>query len=52
MVKEIHVEGYEAAKQAIEANKSRTLFVLFSASAAADGKSWCPDCVVGTALCY
>ena len=47
MVKEIHVEGLEAYKKAVNENKGKTIFALFSGSTDADGKSWCPDCVTG-----
>lgn len=47
MVKEIHVQGLEAYKKAVDENKGKTIFALFSGSTDADGKSWCPDCVTG-----
>lgn len=47
MVKEIHVQGLEAYKKAVDENKGKTIFALFSGSTDANGKSWCPDCVTG-----
>lgn len=47
MAKQLHVEGYDAAKKALADNKDKKVFVLFSGSVGKDGKSWCPDCVVG-----
>merc|ERR1711893_393219 len=47
MVKKLHVEGHAALKETLADNKSdsNTVFVLFSGSLGADGRSWCPDCV-------
>ena len=47
MVKQLHVEGHGALKEALEANKDSVVFVLLSGSLGEDGKSWCPDCVTG-----
>jgi hypothetical protein len=46
MVKQITVEGFDACAKAIEENKNCNLYVMFSGSKV-NGKSWCPDCVVG-----
>ncbi|KAK7478253.1 hypothetical protein BaRGS_00030511 [Batillaria attramentaria] len=45
MVKQIHVEGYDAFNKAVEENKGQKIFALFSGSKDASGGSWCPDCV-------
>ncbi|XP_076453219.1 thioredoxin domain-containing protein 17-like [Babylonia areolata] len=45
MVQEIHVEGFDAFNKAIEDNKGKTVFALFSGSKDANGANWCPDCV-------
>ena len=47
MVKEIHVEGIQAFKKAVEENKGKTIFAHFSGSPGEDGQNWCPDCVKG-----
>lgn len=47
MVKEVHVEGFEALEKAVDEHKGHKIFVLFSGSLGSDGMSWCPDCVVG-----
>nr|AVK42937.1 thioredoxin domain containing-protein [Oncomelania hupensis hupensis]7XQ3_A Chain A, Thioredoxin domain-containing protein 17 [Oncomelania hupensis]7XQ3_B Chain B, Thioredoxin domain-containing protein 17 [Oncomelania hupensis]7XQ3_C Chain C, Thioredoxin domain-containing protein 17 [Oncomelania hupensis]7XQ3_D Chain D, Thioredoxin domain-containing protein 17 [Oncomelania hupensis] len=45
MVKEIHVEGFEAYSKAAEENNGKNIFALFCGSKDANGESWCPDCV-------
>ena len=48
MVKEeIHVEGFDAFTEAYSKYKGQLVFALFCGSVNADGKSWCPDCIVG-----
>lgn len=47
MVKEVHVEGFEALQKAVDEHKGRQIFVLFSGSLGSDGMSWCPDCAAG-----
>ena len=47
MAVKINVEGYEAFKAALKEHKGKTVFALFSGSVDSNGKSWCPDCVVG-----
>ena len=50
MVQKISVEGYDAYKKAADEHKGKMVFAHFSGSTdPATGKSWCPDCVVGTA---
>lgn len=46
MVKEVHVEGFEALQKAVDEHKGHQIFVLFSGSLGSDGISWCPDCAV------
>ncbi|XP_063871675.1 thioredoxin domain-containing protein 17-like [Scylla paramamosain] len=48
MVQTIEVQGFDAFVEAMEAQKAagKTIFALFSGSKDANGKSWCPDCVV------
>lgn len=48
MVETVTVEGFDAFAEKLESYKSsgRPIFVLFSGSKDASGKSWCPDCVV------
>ena len=43
----IHVEGYDAFKEAANINKEKTVFALFTGSIEENGSSWCPDCVAG-----
>lgn len=45
MVVEVHVEGLDAYKKALNEHKGKTVFALFSGSMDSQGKSWCPDCV-------
>lgn len=45
MAKTVHVEGFDGYKSAVEENKGKEIFALFSGSPGKDGKSWCPDCV-------
>lgn len=47
MVQKIYVEGYDAFKDAISKQEGKTVYVQFSGSVGADGKSWCPDCTRG-----
>lgn len=47
MVVEISVEGHDGYVKAVEDNKGKTIFVLFSGSLSQNGESWCPDCVTG-----
>lgn len=48
MVETIAVEGFDAFAEKLETYKAsgKPIFVLFSGSKDANGKSWCPDCVV------
>ncbi|KAK4315762.1 hypothetical protein Pmani_013025 [Petrolisthes manimaculis] len=48
MVDTVTVEGFEAFVEKLESYNSsgKPIFVLFSGSKDANGKSWCPDCVV------
>ena len=43
----IHVEGYDAFKEAANINKEKTVFAFFTGSIEENGSSWCPDCVAG-----
>jgi len=46
MVKELVVNGVEEFEETIKNFTSNdNVFVLFTGSPEADGKSWCPDCV-------
>lgn len=47
MVQKIEVEGFDAFVEQVDSFKSsgKPIFVLFSGSKDAGGKSWCPDCV-------
>eukprot|EP00128_Syssomonas_multiformis_P015505 Colp12_sorted_trinity150504_noHs@35374 len=46
MGKFIAVEGFEAVQKAIAENKGKgDVYLWFSGSKDASGKSWCPDCV-------
>ena len=47
MAKVIDVNGFEGYSSAIEQNKGKTTFALFTGSVGENGESWCPDCVVG-----
>ena len=47
MVKEIHVEGFDALISKLDEVKEEKIYILFSGSPGADGKSWCPQCVDG-----
>lgn len=44
------IEGYESFQSQIKTLEKDTskqpLYLLFTGSDGADGKSWCPDCVV------
>ena len=57
MVTKLHVEGFEAFMTEVDNHSNKDLYVLFCGSRDHEGKSWCPDCVVGksrviyTALC-
>jgi hypothetical protein len=54
MVVRREVEGYDAFCDLtgdLETQDKR-VYVYFSASKGADGKSWCPDCVKGMLLVY
>lgn len=48
MVQKFEVEGFDAFVEKVDSLKSsgKPIFVLFSGSKDANGKSWCPDCVV------
>ena len=48
MVQKVEVEGFDAFVEQVEKHKAsgKPIFVLFSGSKDANGKSWCPDCVV------
>lgn len=43
----VTVNGYEELKKTLASAKG-VVFVLFTGSKDASGKSWCPDCVVGS----
>ncbi|KAL5016679.1 hypothetical protein ScPMuIL_006268 [Solemya velum] len=45
MAVQIHVEGHDGYTKAVDENKGKTMFVLFSGSPSQNGESWCPDCV-------
>ncbi|XP_071533946.1 thioredoxin domain-containing protein 17-like [Panulirus ornatus] len=47
MVQKFEVEGFDAFVEQVDSFKSsgKPIFVLFSGSKDAQGKSWCPDCV-------
>lgn len=47
MVKEVEAKGYEAFQKAADENKDKVVFALFCGDVDDQGKSWCPDCVVG-----
>ncbi|XP_068249647.1 thioredoxin domain-containing protein 17-like [Palaemon carinicauda] len=48
MVQKVEVQGFDAFIEQVEKFKpsGNPIFVLFSGSKDASGKSWCPDCVV------
>jgi len=46
MVRQIVVEGFDNCMRTTEENKNSNVYILFSSSKV-NGKSWCPDCVVG-----
>lgn len=48
MVQKVEAEGFDAFIEQIEKIKpsGNPIFVLFSGTKDAQGKSWCPDCVV------
>ncbi|XP_001513772.1 thioredoxin domain-containing protein 17 [Ornithorhynchus anatinus] len=41
---ELQVSGYERCSRALDDNRGKTVFVYFTGSKSADGRSWCPDC--------
>lgn len=45
MAGKLHVEGYDELQKALQDNQGNMIFVLFTGSVGADGRSWCPDCV-------
>merc|ERR1711894_191859 len=45
MAKQMHVNGYEAFNLAVQENKDKLIFALFSGTVDENGKNWCPDCV-------
>ena len=47
MVTKVHVEGFDALMAEICKHINKDLYVLFCGSRDQEGKSWCPDCVVG-----
>lgn len=46
---EVSVSGFEDFTRAVEQHKGKTIFAYFTGSKDAEGKSWCPDCVLGEA---
>ena len=48
MVKEINVRGFQQLIETVESEdlKGKSIFCLFCGDKDAEGKSWCPDCVV------
>ncbi|KAK7070649.1 hypothetical protein SK128_022704 [Halocaridina rubra] len=48
MVQKVEIEGFDAFIEQVDKFKpsGKPIFVLFSGSKDANGKSWCPDCVV------
>ena len=47
MVTKLHVEGFDALMTEVDNHSNKDLYVLFCGSRDQEGKSWCPDCVVG-----
>ena len=47
MVTKLHVEGFDALMTEVDNHSDKDLYVLFCGSRDQEGKSWCPDCVVG-----
>ncbi|XP_006756359.1 PREDICTED: thioredoxin domain-containing protein 17 isoform X1 [Myotis davidii] len=43
---EVSVSGFEDFTRAVEQHKGKTIFAYFTGSKDAEGKSWCPDCVL------
>ncbi|XP_038615462.1 thioredoxin domain-containing protein 17 [Tachyglossus aculeatus] len=41
---EVRVSGYDECAQALQENRGSPIFVYFTGSKNADGRSWCPDC--------
>ena len=49
MASRTNIEGYEEFCKSIDdfSKQNKQIYVLFSGSKDASGKSWCPDCVKG-----
>ena len=47
MVTKLHVDGFDAFIAEVGKHSNKDVYVLFCGTKDKDGKSWCPDCVVG-----